>query len=61
MEFIEKYHESLYSCNKPYQYIGGEFLSFNKNFDNAKIKVAFAFPDKYEIGMITTGITHHKM
>ncbi len=55
MEFIEKYHESLYSCNKPYQYIGGEFLSFNKSFDDAKIKVAFAFPDKYEIGISNLG------
>ncbi len=55
MEFIEKYHESLYSCNKPYQYIGGEFLSFNKNFDDAKVKFAFAFPDKYEIGISNLG------
>lgn len=55
MEFIEKYHESLYHCNKPYQYIGGEFLSYNKNFDDAKVHFAFAFPDKYEIGISNLG------
>lgn len=55
MEFIEKYHESLYHCNKPYQYIGGEFLSYNKSFDDAKIRFAFAFPDKYEIGISNLG------
>lgn len=55
MEFIEKYHESLYHCNKPYQYIGGEFLSYNKSFDDAKIRFAFVFPDKYEIGISNLG------
>lgn len=55
MDFIEKYHESLYHCNKPYQYIGGEFLSFNKSFDDAKLRFAFAFPDKYEIGISNLG------
>ena len=55
MEFIEKYHESLYHCNKPYQYIGGEFLSYNKSFEDAKIRFAFAFPDKYEIGISNLG------
>ena len=55
MEFIEKYHESLYHCNKPYQYIGGEFLSYNKSFNDAKIRFAFAFPDKYEIGISNLG------
>ena len=55
MEFTEKYHESLYSCNKPYQYTGGEFLSFNKSFDEAKVRFAFAFPDKYEIGISNLG------
>lgn len=55
MEFIEKYHESLYACNKPYQYVGGEFLSYNKDFESAKFHVAFAFPDKYEIGISNHG------
>ncbi len=53
--FLEKYHELLYNCNKPYQYVGGEFLSYNKNFDDAKVRLLFAFPDKYEIGISNLG------
>ena len=54
--FFRDYHEALYNCNKPYQYVGGEFLSFNKDFDNAKVRFAFAFPDKYEIGISNLGV-----
>ena len=54
--FFRKYHESLHNCTKPYQYVGGEFLSFNKSFDDAKIRFAFAFPDKYEIGISNLGL-----
>lgn len=53
--FFEEYHELLYNCNKPYQYVGGEFLSFNKSFKDAKVTFAFAFPDKYEIGISNLG------
>lgn len=58
--FFEEYHELLYNCNKPYQYVGGEFLSFNKSFpkdksDSAKVTFVFAFPDKYEIGISNLG------
>lgn len=54
--FFEEYHELLYSCNKPYQYVGGEFLSKNKDFESAKVRFAFAFPDKYEIGISNLGL-----
>lgn len=47
---------ALYKCNKPYQYIGGELLSYNKDFDSADLRVAFAFPDKYEIGISNLGV-----
>lgn len=53
--FFTEYHEFLYNCNKPYQYVGGEFLSRNKNFNDAKVTFAFAFPDKYEIGISNLG------
>lgn len=53
--FFETYHELLHSCNKPYQYVGGEFLSRNKNPKDAKVTFAFAFPDKYEIGISNLG------
>lgn len=55
MNFFEEYHELLYNCNKPYQYVGGEFLSCNKSFKDAKVTFAFAFPDKYEIGISNLG------
>ena len=54
--FFREYHESLYNCTKPYQYVGGEFLSYNKDFDSAKVRFAFAFPDKYEIGISNLGL-----
>lgn len=54
--FFKDYHEALFKCNKPYQYIGGEFLSYNKDFDSAKVRFAFAFPDKYEIGISNLGV-----
>ncbi len=54
--FFEKYHEALFNCNKPYQYVGGEFLSANKDFDSAKVRFAFCFPDKYEIGISNLGV-----
>lgn len=53
--FFNEYHELLYNCNKPYQYVGGEFLSYNKSFEDAKVTFAFAFPDKYEIGISNLG------
>lgn len=59
-KFFEEYHELLYNCNKPYQYVGGEFLSRFKDFpdeksNSAKVSFAFAFPDKYEIGISNLG------
>lgn len=56
MCFYNKYHESLFKCSKPYQYVGGEFLSRNKDFESAKVKFALAFPDKYEIGISNLGV-----
>ncbi len=54
--FFRDYHEALFRCNKPYQYVGGEFLSFNKDFDSTDVRFAFAFPDKYEIGISNLGV-----
>ena len=55
-DFFEKYQDALFHCNKPYQYVGGEFLSANKDFDSAKVRFAFCFPDKYEIGISNLGV-----
>lgn len=56
MCFFTNYNESLHKCFKPYRYVGGEFLSHNKDFDSAKVKFAMAFPDKYEIGISNLGV-----
>ncbi len=62
-EFFNNYNEILYKCEKPSRYIGGEFLSTKKDFDNAKVAVALAFPDKYEIGISNFGhkILYHTL
>ena len=54
--FFRDQHEALYNATKPYQYVGGEFLSRNKDFENAKVKFVFVFPDKYEIGISNLGV-----
>ena len=47
--------KNLYNVKKPYQYIGREYLSYNKDFNAAKAKIALAFPDKYEIAISNLG------
>ena len=54
--FFRENNEALYNCTKPYQYVGGEFLSYNKDFDSANVRYAFVFPDKYEIGISNLGV-----
>ena len=54
--FFRKYHEALFKANKPYQYVGDEFLSVKKDFDSAKVRFALVFPDKYEIGISNLGL-----
>ncbi len=54
--FFRNQHEALYNATKPYQYVGGEFLSCNKDFDSASVRFAFVFPDKYEIGISNLGV-----
>ena len=54
--FFREHQENLYNCTKPYQYVGGEFLSYNKDFNAAEVKIALSFPDKYEIGISNHGV-----
>ena len=54
--FLDEYAPILASCEKPSRYIGDEFLSANKDFNASKVKIAFAFPDKYEIGISNFGL-----
>ena len=53
IEDIEKF---LLDVQKPAQYIGGEMGSVVKDFDSYDCKVAFCFPDTYEIGMSHLGM-----
>ena len=54
--FFRNQHDALYKATKPYQYVGGEFLSYNKDWDSSSVKFAFVFPDKYEIGISNLGV-----
>ena len=54
--FFRDQQEALFKATKPYQYVGGEFLSYNKDFDSASVRFAFVFPDKYEIGISNLGV-----
>lgn len=53
IEDIEKF---LLQVQKPARYIGGEMGSVVKEFDSFPCKVAFCFPDTYEIGMSHLGM-----
>lgn len=46
----------LLQINKPARYIGKEWNSCHKDFNNAKIKFGLCFPDLYEVGMSNLGL-----
>jgi radical SAM family uncharacterized protein len=46
----------LRSVEKPGRYIGGEFGEILKEKEAVKCRVAFCFPDSYEIGMSNLGV-----
>ncbi len=50
---IEKYLDMV---EKPSRYVGGEFGSIIKDKEKVNIRVAFCFPDTYEIGMSHLGL-----
>ncbi len=54
-DFLNEYGNILYSTERPARYIGDEFGSYNKDFNSAKGRFLFAFPDKYEIGISNFG------
>ena len=53
MTNIEKYLDKV---EKPSRYVGGEYNSIIKNKEDVNIRVAFCFPDTYEIGMSHLGL-----
>ncbi len=55
-ETIERTLERvLLEVQKPGRYIGGEFNSVDKDWDAVDFRVAFAFPDLYDLGMSNLG------
>ncbi len=54
-DFLDKYEHILEQIERPSRYIGDEFGSYNKDFEKAKGRFLFAFPDKYEIGISNFG------
>ena len=52
----EKLQRILPTVQKPARYVGGEFNEIKKSLDNVRVRVAFCFPDTYEIGMSNVGM-----
>ena len=50
-EFSPKFKEALSLVQKPGRYTGGEPGSVYKDKDKVDVRMAFCFPDTYEIGM----------
>ena len=46
----------LPTVQKPARYTGGEYNEIIKNKDDIRVRVAFCFPDTYEIGMSNVGM-----
>ncbi len=49
-------HEYLFGVEKPGRYLASEINAFRKNFDQARVRFALAFPDVYEVGMSHLGL-----
>ena len=49
-------HRILPTVQKPARYTGGEFNEIKKNPEDIRVRVAFCFPDTYEIGMSNLGM-----
>ena len=52
----EKLEQILLQVQKPAQYIGGELNSVMKDKAKVDCRLAFCFPDKYEVGMSHLGM-----
>jgi radical SAM family uncharacterized protein len=46
----------LLKVQKPGRYVGGELNSIHKDWDSVQIRVAFVFPDIYDIGVSNVGL-----
>ena len=46
----------LPTVQKPARYTGGEYNEIQKNLEDVRVRIAFCFPDTYEIGMSNVGM-----
>lgn len=53
---IEALQRILPTVQKPARYTGGEYNEIRKNLPDVRVRVAFCFPDTYEIGMSNVGM-----
>ncbi len=51
----EKLRKILPEVNKPARYTGNELNAVRKNWDEVQVRMVFAFPDVYEVGMSHLG------
>ena len=51
----DKLQRILPMVQKPARYVGGEYNAVTKNKDEVEVRVAFCFPDLYELGMSNLG------
>jgi radical SAM family uncharacterized protein len=52
----KKLDKILLKVQKPGRYVGGELNSVHKDWDSVQTKVAFVFPDIYDIGVSNVGL-----
>ncbi len=53
----QKEFNDILSClEKPARYLGTEWNAVHKDWDTASVRMAFAFPDLYEVGMSHLGL-----
>ena len=52
----DKLQRILPTVQKPARYTGGEYNEIQKNLEDVRVRVAFCFPDTYEIGMSNVGM-----
>lgn len=55
-EIETKLNRILLRVQKPGRYVGGELNSVTKNWESVQTKVAFVFPDIYDIGVSNVGL-----
>lgn len=55
-EIEQKIEQNVMRVEKPARYIGGELYAVKKKPEEIKLRVAFGFPDMYEIGMSNLGL-----